>query len=252
MKKDATRSGLRYLMVLLVLLLPVATSWASVTIVGSRIIYPSTVPSVDVQLKNNDDFPYVVQTWFDDGDMRIGPENASGIPFIATPPVFRIQPKAGQVVRVVYSQSKALPHDRESVFWFNALQVPPANIGGRQQNKVLVMLRTRIKLFYRPEGIGSPGNLAKKLHVAVVRNGRKGAGIVISNPQPWYASLSNLSVTASGVSRQLNVEMIPPFSSRTFWIPGKFSANSLNGTVIVTLVNDQGARISERYHVAEG
>lgn len=161
MKKDATRSGLRYLMVLLVLLLPVAMSWASVTIVGSRIIYPSTIPSVDVQLKNNDDFPYVVQTWFDNGDMRIGPENASGIPFIATPPVFRIQPKAGQVVRVVYSQSKALPNDRESVFWFNALQVPPANIGGRQQNKVLVMLRTRIKLFYRPEGIGSPGNLAK-------------------------------------------------------------------------------------------
>lgn len=85
-----------------------------------------------------------------------------------------------------------------------------------------------------------------------MRNARKGAGIVISNPQPWYASLSNLSVTASGVSRQLNVEMVPPFSSRTFWIHGKFSANSLNGTVTVTLVNDQGARISERYHVAEG
>lgn len=111
--------------------------------------------------KNNDDFPYIVQTWFDNGDLHIGPENASGIPFISTPPVFRIQPKSGQIVRVVYSQRKALPHDRESVFWFNALQVPPANIGGRQQNKVLVMLRTRIKLFYRPEGIGSPGNLAK-------------------------------------------------------------------------------------------
>lgn len=85
--------------------------------------------------------------------MRIGPENASGIPFISTPPVFRIQPQAGQVVRVVYSQRKALPPDRESVFWFNALQVPPANIGGRQQNKVLVMLRTRIKLFTGRKGL---------------------------------------------------------------------------------------------------
>ncbi|HCM5438431.1 TPA: fimbrial chaperone, partial [Klebsiella pneumoniae] len=194
MKKDAPRSGLRYLVLLIALFFPVTGAWASVTIVGSRIIYPSTVASVDVQLKNNDDFPYIVQTWFDNGDLHIGPENASGIPFISTPPVFRIQPKSGQIVRVVYSQRKALPHDRESVFWFNALQVPPANIGGRQQNKVLVMLRTRIKLFYRPEGIGSPGNLAKKLHITVVRNARKGAGIVISNPQPWYASLSNLSV----------------------------------------------------------
>lgn len=252
MKKDAPRSGLRYLVLLIALFFPVTGAWASVTIVGSRIIYPSTVASVDVQLKNNDDFPYIVQTWFDNGDLHIGPENASGIPFISTPPVFRIQPKSGQIARVVYSQRKALPHDRESVFWFNALQVPPANIGGRQQNKVLVMLRTRIKLFYRPEGIGSPGNLAKKLHITVVRNARKGAGIVISNPQPWYASLSNLSVKVNGTSRELNVDMVPPFSSRTFWIPGNVSANSLNGTVTVTVVNDQGARISERYHVAEG
>lgn len=148
MKKDAPRSGLRYLVLLIALFFPVTGAWASVTIVGSRIIYPSTVASVDVQLKNNDDFPYIVQTWFDNGDLHIGPENASGIPFISTPPVFRIQPKSGQIVRVVYSQRKALPHDRESVFWFNALQVPPANIGGRQQNKVLVMLRTRIKLFW--------------------------------------------------------------------------------------------------------
>lgn len=64
--------------------------------------------------------------------------------------------------------------------------------------------------------------------------------------------LSNLSVKVNGTSRELNVDMVPPFSSRTFWIPGNVSANSLNGTVTVTVVNDRGARISERYHVAEG
>ncbi|ECK7329236.1 fimbria/pilus periplasmic chaperone, partial [Salmonella enterica subsp. enterica] len=101
----------------------------SVTILGSRIIYPSTASSVDVQLKNNDAIPYIVQTWFDDGDMNTSPENSSAMPFIATPPVFRIQPKAGQVVRVIYNNTKKLPQDRESVFWFNVLQVPPTNIG---------------------------------------------------------------------------------------------------------------------------
>lgn len=69
MKKDAPRSGLRYLVLLIALFFPVTGAWASVTIVGSRIIYPSTVASVDVQLKNNDDFPYIVQTWFDNGDV---------------------------------------------------------------------------------------------------------------------------------------------------------------------------------------
>lgn len=47
----------------------------------------------------------------------------------------------------------------------------------------------------------------------MVRNARKGAGIVISNPQPWYASLSNLSVKVNGTSRELNVDMVPLFQS---------------------------------------
>ncbi|MDQ0432932.1 P pilus assembly chaperone PapD [Pantoea agglomerans] len=34
---------------------------ASVTILGSRIIYPGNALSVDVQLKNNDNIPYVIQ-----------------------------------------------------------------------------------------------------------------------------------------------------------------------------------------------
>ena len=93
---------------------PMTISWASVTIIGSRIIYPSTAPSVDVQPKNNDAFPYIVQTWFDDGDIDLKPENASTIPFISTPPVFRILPKSGQIVRIVYGANKSLPQDRES------------------------------------------------------------------------------------------------------------------------------------------
>lgn len=106
MKMDTRHSALYYLIVFLLLALPATASWASVTILGSRIIYPSTASSVDVQLKNNDAIPYIVQTWFDDGDMNTSPENSSAMPFIATPPVFRIQPKAGQVVRVIYNNTK--------------------------------------------------------------------------------------------------------------------------------------------------
>ncbi len=252
MKKDATCVAIRYLVTLMLFIFPMTISWASVTIIGSRIIYPSTAPSVDVQLKNNDAFPYIVQTWFDDGDIDLKPENASTIPFISTPPVFRILPKSGQIVRIVYGANKSLPQDRESLFWFNALQVPPANIGGEKQNKVLVMLRTRIKLFYRPEQIGSPDNLVKKLHVTMFRDTKKGIGITVDNPNPWFASMSNLSVTLNGTTHQLDIEMISPFSHHTFWLPHKLNLKSLRGTVTVTLINDQGARISEHYHVNEG
>ncbi|MEA7571684.1 hypothetical protein ONJ95_27085, partial [Salmonella enterica subsp. enterica serovar Virginia] len=49
-------------------------------------------------------------------------------------------------------------------------------------------------------------------------------------------------------SRDGNVEFAP-FSSQTWWLPGKRSLKSFSGTVTVTLVNDLGARISESYDV---
>lgn len=250
MVKDLLRYGIRYLAGIALFLLPLSLSWASVTILGSRIIYPSDVTSVDVQLKNNDAFPYVVQTWFDNGDIDADPQAVGTVPFLATPPVFRIQPKSGQIVRIVSSQNKALPQDRESVFWFNALQVPPANVSGdKKQNKMLVMLRTRIKLFYRPAKLGAPGNLAKKLQIKAVSDAKKGSGITVINPQPWFASISNLTTSVNGKTYTLKADMVAPLSEQTFWLPDNITIKRTNGTVKVTLVNDQGARISEQYHV---
>ncbi|CBG89675.1 fimbria/pilus periplasmic chaperone [Citrobacter rodentium] len=250
MKKDVRLSGIRWLFAFLFLFIPLSSLYASVTIIGSRIIYPSDVSSVDVQLKNNDAFPYIVETWFDDGDINVRPQDPRLTPFITTPPVFRIQPKAGQVVRVVFTGKKPLPEDRESVFWFNALQVPPSNLEGTsQQNKMLVMLRTRIKLFYRPTNLGSPRDLGKKLQVNAVHDARHGYGIRLTNPTPWFASVSNIQATVNHAPVELEADMVAPFSSHSFWAPGKKISKPLSGKVTVTLVNDQGARISEDYEV---
>lgn len=61
---------------------------ASITMTGTRIIYNGSVKSTDVHLKNKDAIPYVVQTWFDNGNMADGPEKSVQVPFIATPPHF--------------------------------------------------------------------------------------------------------------------------------------------------------------------
>ncbi len=50
--------------------------------------------------------------------------------------------KEGQILRVFFTQDKPLPQDRESIFYFNFLQVPPANIGGDKGSKIVVMLKT--------------------------------------------------------------------------------------------------------------
>lgn len=250
MIKEPLRHGMLVLLAAALFCASAALSHASVTIMGSRIIYGSAATSVDVQLKNSDSFPYVVQTWFDDGDVNARPQDSSAVPFVATPPIFRIQPNAGQIVRIVYSKAKSMPQDRESVYWFNALQLPPANVSGEQkQNKMLVVMRTRIKLFYRPSPLGQPGELVKKLQLKAMYDAKNGAGVEITNPNPWFASVSNLSARVKGINYAMTADMVAPFASRTFWFSGNTNAPHGKGSVNVTLVNDQGARMSEQYDV---
>ena len=64
--------------------------------------------------------------------------------------------------------------------------------------------------------------------------------------------MSNLSVTLNGTTHQLDIEMISPFLTILLVTSRKLNLKSLRGTVTVTLINDQGARISEHYHVNEG
>ncbi|WP_195908799.1 fimbria/pilus periplasmic chaperone [Klebsiella oxytoca] len=223
---------------------------ASVTMTGTRIIYNGAAKSTDIQLKNKDRFPYVISTWFDDGHIDNGPEQGSSVPFIATPPVFRIQPEGGQIVRVVYTGARALPQDRESLFYFNFMQMPPANVAGdasgERQNGILVMLRNRIKFFYRPAGIeGDPQKMLQNLQVhAVPRQGK--TSISVTNNQPYHVTVSAVHLTDNASIRAQETDtIIPPFGQQDFLLSGK--ARSVDKGVRITLINDQGARISENY-----
>ena len=223
---------------------------ASVTITGSRIIYPSDAKSIDVQLKNNDNIPYVIQTWFDNGDVNSKPDQISEAPFVVTPPVFRIQPEAGQIIRVIYNSKKVYPKDRESVFWFNVLEIPPSNLGGQaHKNTMMVMLRNRMKIFYRPESIGKPGDVLKGLKVYLDTSSSKVDCLVIDNQQPWYISLVNVEIIYGERKYRVTPEMIPPYTAKKYQVCSLTNKNRKQGAVTLSAINDQGARISETYKI---
>lgn len=221
------------------------SAWANVTMTGTRIIYRSDARSVDVNLANQSNFPFVIQSWFDEGNINDGPESKRNIPFVASPASFRIQAKAGQVVRISHTNSRQLPQDRESVFWFNFQQIPPSNIAGAAaegQNKMLVVLRNRVKLFYRPSRLGNPpSNIFPTIKVAPARDGQR-SGVVITNTLPFYLNLGRIQLNATGVALQATADMVPPLSSRTFWF--NRAAPAGKNTIRLTVINDQGARIS--------
>ena len=241
------RSALLSISMLLVM---VSTAQGSVTMLGSRIIYPAQAASVNVQFKNNDDFPYIIQAWFDSGDINSLPQQKSDTPFIITPPVFRIQPKAGQIARIIFNGSSSLPQDRESLFWFNNLQIPPSTRGAdNKQNAMTVMLRNRVKLFYRPTAIGNPDNILKGVQVNYVFDSKKGSGIKVNNAQPWHLSLVSLSLKIAGKTLPAEAQMVAPYAKKIFWFSNGKQRLQGAGTVTLAAINDQGARLSEDFAV---
>lgn len=218
---------------------------ASVIMTGTRIIYNEGSRSVDVNLKNQSNFPYVVQTWFDAGKMSGGPDASVQVPFIATPPVFRIQPGAGQVVKVTFTGGLNLPDDRESVFYFNFLQVPPSNIDKNDvKNKMLVMLRNRVKIFYRPTSLVSgPGWGFPNISVTPVSG--NASAVMIKNHTPFYVTVSSVALTEGQRRLSSGSGMIEPSGTQIFNIS---RAGSVKGRkAIVTVVNDRGARLNAEF-----
>jgi chaperone protein EcpD len=88
--------------VLTLVLQGAATAHASVVINNTRIIYPQNDREVTVRLESKNQAPVLLQAWLDNGDEHSTPDLA-GIPFVATPPVFRMEPGKQQVVRLAYT-----------------------------------------------------------------------------------------------------------------------------------------------------
>ncbi|PLM40663.1 pilus assembly protein, partial [Klebsiella quasipneumoniae] len=96
---------------------------ASMVIDGTRIVFPGDKKEIAVRATNVGETPSLTQVWVDDGRVQNRPEKDSA-PFIVLPPIVRIEPGKGQSWRLVFNGSR-LPQDRESLFWFNLLDIPP-------------------------------------------------------------------------------------------------------------------------------
>ncbi|WP_234007321.1 fimbria/pilus periplasmic chaperone [Cronobacter malonaticus] len=119
--------SLNFIKIIAAFICGISTCTASMTISGTRIIFLGSEKDVSVRTNNKGNQPALVQVWVDDGktDSNI---NTVKVPFVVTPPVYRVEPGRGQSVRLVYN-GMVLPQDRESVYWFNMLEIPPAPVG---------------------------------------------------------------------------------------------------------------------------
>lgn len=213
---------------------------ASVVMLNTRVIYPGDAQSETLQFTNNDNIPYIMQIWSDKNNPASTPDNADG-PFMAVPALFRIEPRTGQSVRLFFT-GKNLPQDRESVFYLNFVQIPPKNMA-KAQNQMVVVLRNRNKIFYRPKTIiGSVDDVVNQIHFSV-KEERGNVQLTVINDSGYYASFISADVIADTQKIAFPASMVAP-KTQMLWVAKNIRLSSKPLKVKFTLVNDYGGHTS--------
>jgi len=216
---------------------------ASVVMLKTRIIYPADAQSQTIQLTNNDSIPYVMQMWSDINNPASTPDTADG-PFVVIPALFRIEPKTGQSVRLVFT-GKDLPQDRESVFYLNSVQIPPKNVAGAAENQMLVVLRNRLKIFYRPKNIvGNPEKVADQIHFSLAQQAGQWV-LTAKNDSGYYASLIKAAAVVGNKEIPFKTEMLAPKSQASWKLEKNAQSPAGAQAVKFTLINDYGGYTSQ-------
>ncbi|TBR36234.1 MULTISPECIES: fimbrial biogenesis chaperone [Dyella] len=224
---------------LVALCLTLGSASASVVVGGTRVVFPGDKGETTLRLNNEGDEPALVQSWIDRGDPKSTPDKVD-VPFLITPPLFRMDAHKGQSLRIVYTQ-EALPADRESLFWLNVLEVPPKPTGERANANILQFaVRTRIKLFYRPANLNvDPAKAPEQLTWKVVADGQ-GNALQVTNPTPYYITFSEVTVVAGGKTLTVDSGMVDPKGTLKLSMPG-LTALPAGTAVTFSTINDFGA-----------
>jgi chaperone protein EcpD len=198
---------------------------AGVVLDNTRVVFPGDARDVTVRLSNRHAHPVLVEAWVE------SPSAGAQIPFAPDPPLFRIDPGKGQTLRL-HRLPGALAKDRETLFWFNVLDVPPDPSAETDASSMKIALRTRVKLLHRPSGLaGSPGRAPAALHWRVLDDAR----MEIDNPTPYHVTIARI---ADGDGWNVLGDMVAPFAS----IIVRQKGTARSGRIVFEAINDLGGR----------
>jgi len=173
---------------------------AGLVIQGSRIIYHEAAGETSVHMQYVGDTPTLLQAWIDAGEESAAP-GMEEVPFILMPAVTRLDPGNGQTIRILRIRD-GLPTDRESIFYFNTLEVPPAPTAQMAAGEPFMQfsIRGRFKLFYRPKGLPvGAEQAASMLQFTLAEADAEGrVRLRVSNASPYHVTFSSLALQAVG------------------------------------------------------
>ena len=238
--------SLTHALIFFAILLPSFFAQAGIVITGTRVIFQGDESEVTVKLTNAGKGASLIQTWMDNGDARAKPETIS-VPFTLSPPIFRMEASKGQTVRMIFT-GEPLSQNKESVFWFNVLEVPPKPQGQvAEANHLQFAIRTRIKVFYRPKALEEVdiNKIPEQLSWKIVSDaGGKGDAVELRNPSPFYVTVSKFTLKAGEASVDgASSGMVEPFGVLTLPLADAKAAPAGAAEVSFYTVNDYGSEV---------
>lgn len=208
---------------------------AALSVVGTRFIYPGDARALTIVARNGGAAPILVQSWLDVGDANADPDHLR-VPFVVSPPLARLDPAQSLAIRV-QSIGGDLPVDRESCFWINLLEVPPA--APASDNTLRIAYRLRLKFLYRPPGLAGDPDQAPSALTWTHTDQQDSPSIVATNPTPYYVTLTRVLLHGEPVALVGEAVEVPPFGLTR--VPIGESSGVRSGEIVFDAVDDSGA-----------
>lgn len=188
---------------------------------ATRMVYSSATAQSMLQVRNtHPDATFLIQSWMEREDGERTKD------FVITPPLYVLKPASESVVKVIFN-GKALPQDRETLYWMTVKAIPQQTKNGAG-NSLQFASANRIKLFYRPASLAEGADEAWKSLAGAYHAGQ----VTLSNPTPYY--LTTINVRIDG--RPVHPVMLPPMASVT--LAETFSQAK---SISYQTINDYGA-----------
>ncbi|WP_337010302.1 fimbrial biogenesis chaperone [Pantoea sp. AS142] len=198
---------------------------ASLVLDQNRVIYPGALDqSAEVKISNPTQNDFLVQAWAEDKDGR------SQQDIFVDPPLSKIKGQHKISLRIMAINPSLVNKPQEQLYWLNVKEIPKIDKATNAAQLAIVM-RTRIKILYRPKGVPEDMEQAYK-NLEWKHNS---SGLQVFNPTPYYITFDKVWLD-NKKSKIIKADMIPPFSTT---LMAKGSAGQA-AVVNYTVINDFG------------
>lgn len=212
--------------ILILSVLTLNVSMAQLAFDRTRVVFNrNSQKSVSIAVENiSPKMPFLAQAWI---------ETAQGVkmsePLVALPMLQRINPKQEKQIKIgLVGSESILPQDRESLLSLNILGVPPKD--GQVEGQLNIMIKSSLKLFYRPKGLKTMQDNAWVNEMKVSKSGNT---YTLENPSPYHIVIYGFR-TGIGAKAIPKDVILKPFSSE------KVTVNAGN-TPIILYLKDNGS-----------